>query len=130
MSNETLIVDSRWRVRKKDGLVWAAFDNDFVAFQRQSGKTHFLNEASYRLLTEVLESPKDLDEIAADLGGFDASEATADYMRQLRGILGHLEGNGPDLTVTVTVGGLDRKENHSAAVGAFDSIFGFGVHTF
>ena len=54
--------------------VWANYDNDYVIFHRPSGKTHFLNSAGYRLLTEILERPAVTASIAASLAGTSAEE--------------------------------------------------------
>jgi PqqD family protein of HPr-rel-A system len=47
--------------------VWAQYGDDFVVFHRPSGKTHLLNLAGYRLLTEILPSPATTAAIAARL---------------------------------------------------------------
>jgi PqqD family protein of HPr-rel-A system len=46
---------------------WACYGDDFVVFHRPSGKTHLLNRAGYRLLTDILQRPATSSEIAARL---------------------------------------------------------------
>lgn len=54
-----------WRLRAPDDLAWASWNDEFVAYHRPSGKTHFLNAASHFLLTELLPEPRDTAAIAA-----------------------------------------------------------------
>lgn len=89
--------DSRlvnWRSRPQDEIAWAEFDDDFVAFHRPSGKTHFLNAASYALLNDVLVEPKSLSEIL-EVFSPDESEENADaYVEQMTEMLTHIEALG------------------------------------
>lgn len=83
-----------WRSRPQDRIVWAFFDNDFVAFHRPSGKTHFLNAASYLLLNDVLGEARDLPYI---LGVFDSDETPRDdeaYASEMLSLLHRLETLG------------------------------------
>jgi PqqD family protein of HPr-rel-A system len=57
---------SLWRSNTAD-CVWVKYRDDYVVFHRPSGKTHFLNAAGYRLLTEILEHPNGTASIAAKL---------------------------------------------------------------
>ena len=59
-----------WRSNTAD-CVWARYGDDFVLFHRPSGKTHLLNRAGYRLLTEILQSPMQTATIAARLASAD-----------------------------------------------------------
>ena len=43
------------------------YPDSYAVFHRPSGKTHFLNAAGYRLITEILERPGDTASIAAEL---------------------------------------------------------------
>jgi PqqD family protein of HPr-rel-A system len=85
---------TRWRSRAPADVVWFDIPPDFIAFHRPSGKTHFLNEASKVLLTELLAEPKELAEIlnvfpiVAEEGG---DNLRADKMQDL---LVHLEALG------------------------------------
>lgn len=64
---------SLWRSNAED-CVWAHYDDDYVVFHRPSGKTHFLNAAGYRLLTEILERPEGTTAIATRLASSGGSE--------------------------------------------------------
>jgi PqqD family protein of HPr-rel-A system len=55
--------------------VWARYGNDFVVFHRPSGKTHLLNLAGHRLLTEILQNPVSTATIAAGLAKANADDA-------------------------------------------------------
>ena len=65
---------SLWRSNAADCL-WAEFDDNYVVYHRPSGKTHFLNAAGHRLLTEILTSACQTATIAAKLVGNDAGGA-------------------------------------------------------
>lgn len=83
-----------WRARSPDEIVWAHFDEDYVAFHRPSGKTHFLNAPSYRLICEILTEARDLDAI---IGGFVTDENDSDpaaHVGKMRAMLDHLENLG------------------------------------
>jgi len=83
-----------WRARSPHEIVWAHFDEDYVAFHRPSGKTHFLNASSYLLICEVLTEARDLDAI---IGGFVTDENDSDpaaYVGKMRAMLDHLENLG------------------------------------
>ena len=58
--------DVFWSSNASD-CVWARYGDDFVVFHRPSGKTHLLNLAGYRLLTEMLQDPVSTSTIAARL---------------------------------------------------------------
>ena len=65
---------SLWRSNAADCL-WASYDDQYVVYHRPSGKTHFLNAAGYRLLTEILTSACQTATIAAQLAGSDAGKS-------------------------------------------------------
>ena len=85
---------SKWSSRSPDDIIWAHFDEDYIAFQRSSGKTHFLNVASYVLLNELLTEPCDLETIADEfvVDGQDVNQV--EYLGQMREMLVHLETLG------------------------------------
>jgi PqqD family protein of HPr-rel-A system len=64
---------SWWRSNAADCL-WANFDDHYVVYHRPSGKTHFLNAAGHRLLTEILTSACQTATIAAQLAGNEGGE--------------------------------------------------------
>jgi PqqD family protein of HPr-rel-A system len=64
---------SLWRSNAAD-CEWANYGNNYVVYHRPSGKTHFLNAAGYRLLTEILTSACQTATIAAKLAENNAGE--------------------------------------------------------
>ena len=80
-----------WRARSPDEIVWAHFDEDYVAFHRPSGKTHFLNAASHLLICEILTEARDLDAIVGEFVMDEDGGDPAAHTAQMRSILDHLE---------------------------------------
>ena len=78
----------------KDDILWVSFDDDFVVYHRPSGKTHFLNEASKILLTELLADAKDLPSILDAFAVEDSEEHSEEYAHQMKGMLARLEDLG------------------------------------
>ena len=66
--------DVFWSSNASD-CVWARYGDDFVVFHRPSGKTHLLNLAGYRLLTEMLQDPVSTSTIAARLADSSSGDA-------------------------------------------------------
>ena len=54
MSLANIQMDTCWRAAQPDSMVWAHWNDDFIAYHKPSGLTHFLNAASKSLLTETL----------------------------------------------------------------------------
>jgi PqqD family protein of HPr-rel-A system len=63
----------RWRAASPEELLWSEWDAEYVLYHRPSGKTHFLNESAWFLLSEILREPLDV-------------AATADELARLRGV--------------------------------------------
>ena len=83
-----------WRSGPPEDIVWARFGEDFIAFHRPSGKTHFLNAATHVLISEILIETQDLDSI---VGEFIAAEYDIDqteFVDQMKSMLDHLENLG------------------------------------
>ncbi len=55
---------NRWRRCAEDEIEILSCGRDFVAYHRPSGKTHLLNESSYKLITDVLDDQPTFGEIA------------------------------------------------------------------
>ncbi len=55
---------TRWRSPAPDTIAWAFWDDDYVAYHRPSGRTHFLNVSSRHLIAELLCEPKDAATVA------------------------------------------------------------------
>jgi PqqD family protein of HPr-rel-A system len=83
-----------WRTRSRHEIVWALFDEDYVAFHRPSGKTHFLNAASHLLICEILTEARDLDAIVGEFVTREDDGDPAAYADQMRAMLDHLENLG------------------------------------
>jgi PqqD family protein of HPr-rel-A system len=57
-----------WQVAEPDNLLWAQFGQEFVGYHRPSGKTHFLNDVSVRVLSGYLLVPLSTEALADKLG--------------------------------------------------------------
>jgi PqqD family protein of HPr-rel-A system len=53
----------RWKVTAPTLLCWTQFGDKWAVYHRPSGKTHFINAATARLLRELLLCPLTVDEI-------------------------------------------------------------------
>lgn len=85
----------KWQcARPPNEILWAHFDDDYVAFHRPSGKTHFLNAASYLLICEVLTEARDLKAIVGEFVADEHDSDPAAYASQMRAMLDHLENLG------------------------------------
>ena len=84
----------KWCACAPADIMWVALDNEYVAFHRPSGKTHFLNDASRVLLTEVLRVPRSFDVILNSFGTEVAGEDATAYREQMKGMLDRLESLG------------------------------------
>ena len=83
-----------WRSRPPEEIVWAVFGNDYVAYHRPSGKTHFLNAASQLLIRDILTEPTALSAIADEFAS-EITDSHADaYLEQMRAMLDRLEHLG------------------------------------
>lgn len=84
----------KWQSCPRDEITWAKFDNDFVAFHRPSGKTHFLNAASYALLNDVLIEAKSLSVILEMFAAEDTEDNADGYVEQMKELLIRVEALG------------------------------------
>lgn len=71
--------------------MWANYGESCVVFHRPSGKTHVLNSASYRLLTDILQRPEDTVTIAAKLLDIAADEVPASKLEEVHSLLVRFE---------------------------------------
>ncbi len=81
----------KWCACDPADIVWVAFDAEHVAYHRPSGRTHFLNDASRALLTELLPSPQDFDTILEAFGAGVAEEDASAYRGGMEEMLSRLE---------------------------------------
>ena len=70
------------------------FDDEYVAYHRPSGKTHFLNAATHRLLTDLLLEPASVATVAAAFAADSSASPVGDVEKELRATLSHLESVG------------------------------------
>ncbi len=82
----------KWRSSRQTDFVWCRWGDNFIAFHRPSGKTHYLNDASERLLTRILLVPMNAAEIAAEFA--DAGICSDQIVDEMILMLGHLEELG------------------------------------
>ena len=94
MSSQQVSSPPIWRSRSPDEIVWAIFGNDYVAYHRPSGKTHFLNSASQQLICDILTEPTALSVIADEFAS-DVTDSHADtYLEHMKAMLDRLEHLG------------------------------------
>ena len=87
-------LDRTWCVPDTDDILWAQWDDDFIAFHRPSGRTHLFNAASEVLLTRILVESKTTTEVVRELT-FDDHGAFEDGLEaEIYALLTHLEELG------------------------------------
>ena len=84
----------RFRAAAPDRLQWAEWGGERVVFHRPSGKTHLLNEAGWRLLTDVLSEPLSVAQIIGGLAAADADEIDAGFAPRVMALLARFEELG------------------------------------
>lgn len=91
---------ARWRACEPGAIVWVCWDDDFVAYHRPSGKTHFLNTSSHYLLSDLLLEPRDAEAVrrafeapAANTDG-NTDDDSDDLQREVESLLDHFEQLG------------------------------------
>ena len=85
---------TKWRRARDAGF--ASFDcgDGFVIYHRLSGKTHLLNDSSYYLLTDLLNEPMGLEEIAETFDPGHDDVSASEYTNQMASMLLRLEQFG------------------------------------
>jgi PqqD family protein of HPr-rel-A system len=76
----------KWGVISPDDIIWTGTGDDWIAYHRPSGKTHFLNAASRLLITDLLAEPAGLPELLEAFGipaGRDDATSEVAVMRSL-----------------------------------------------
>ncbi len=84
----------RWRSISADDILWAEWDDDYVAYHRPSGKTHFLNASSALLLTEILVEAKDAASVTKLLSPSGDLDISRERVEQVMSMLARLEHLG------------------------------------
>lgn len=74
--------------------MWISWDDDFVAYHRPSGKTHFLNAASNFLIAGHLVEPRTTDEVALAFRSPAAAGGHGDTLPDVVPLLERLEHLG------------------------------------
>lgn len=69
----------RWRSAPADQILWSEWDGDYVGYHRPSGKTHFLNAATFDLLDKVLREPCEVEAAVARLRALHPTETESSY---------------------------------------------------
>ena len=85
-------VSRQWRSSPQTDFLWFGWDDEFIAFHRPSGKTHYLNNASEQLLTRILLVPMNAAEIAAEYAG--AGNFNDQFVDEMMTMLEHFEDLG------------------------------------
>lgn len=87
--------EPKWQSPPADTIVWTRWDDDqFIAYHRPSGITHYLNAASAALITELLVEPMDAAAVAR---AFEPAIGDADpdeHVEEINAMLVHLEHLG------------------------------------
>lgn len=94
MKTSTSSPVDRWRKCEDESCAWFDFGDGAVVYHRPSGKTHLLNEASVRLLIELLQEPLDLPAIAAEFDPGENGAPQEAYLDSLEQMLRRLEQFG------------------------------------
>ena len=87
-------VRSLWIASPPGHLLWSEAGADHVLFHRPSGKTHFVNHATFLLLNEVLRAPKDLVRAASDLAHAQGAAGDVNFQQEVAALLRRLEELG------------------------------------
>jgi PqqD family protein of HPr-rel-A system len=72
-----------WQAANVSQFTWRTWDGEHVLFHRPSGTIHLLNDASLRLLTELLAEPKSTQDVISDLAGASPSPEEVDQIVSL-----------------------------------------------
>jgi PqqD family protein of HPr-rel-A system len=84
----------QWRQCAPENCIWKNFGVDYVLYHRPSGTTHLINDASYRLLTELLNEPRDFPSIAKFFESTEVQFDSAEYVSRMAAMLDRLEHLG------------------------------------
>ena len=87
-------ISPKWRSQTPEDIMWVVYDDDFIAYHRPSGKTHFLNAASYLLVCEILNEPMDFEDIAKEFASNDIDGDPDGYLEEMTSLLDRLEALG------------------------------------
>lgn len=94
MERKEIKTDMRWRSTVPDTIEWVSWGDDYVAYHRPSGTTHFLNASSAGLITGLLNEPKDAEAIAITFSPPVDDEDKAVHLKEILSMLERLEHLG------------------------------------
>lgn len=80
-------INARWRTADSVNLAWVHWDDGAAVFHRPSGKTHFLNPASVRLLALLDERERSALQAASDLAALEGVQQSREYTEQVENTL-------------------------------------------
>ena len=86
--------NARWKSSRAADIAWAGWGDSYVVYHRPSGRTHFLNSSSFSLITELLQSERDLEAIAEFVTPNDGAGDRELLRQELLDLLGRLEHSG------------------------------------
>ena len=87
--------EPKWQSPPTDAIVWTRWDDDqFIAYHRPSGITHFLNAASAALITELLVEPSDAATVAHAFESAIGDSDWDEHLEEIVAMLVHLEHLG------------------------------------
>ena len=87
-------LSTRWQHARPQDCVWSDCGDAYVVFHRPSGKTHLMNDASARLLRELLRSAETLEAVACEFEPGIGNHESAEYLERLVAMLRRLEQLG------------------------------------
>ncbi|HEY8506703.1 MAG TPA: HPr-rel-A system PqqD family peptide chaperone [Steroidobacteraceae bacterium] len=90
----SLAPSQRWRAVSSDELIWAVWDDAYIVFHRPSGKTHFVNESTWLLLTDLLREPRELPAVVEELARLRHLEVNEELRAQIWELLLRFEHLG------------------------------------
>lgn len=83
-----------WRTNHFETLLIENWDEEYTVFQPDSGKTHFLNQMSMKMLIYLDQKPATLEEISAYLAVQFQQEPDHDFQRNIEKVLYHFDTLG------------------------------------
>ncbi len=84
----------KWRVPDNTRLIWVSWDDEFILFHSQAGKTHYLNQVGAVLLQELETNTYSVSELAKKLEkrlGLDISE---EFVKRIESLLARFDHLG------------------------------------
>lgn len=94
MANRLNDARTKWQSPPPEAIAWLDLGVDHVAFHRASGKTHFLNASSKRLITQLLRDPMGLADIVEAFGVADSDSESMAQMEKMHSMLDRFEQLG------------------------------------